>query len=258
MFKIIKIEWLKVKYYRTFWVLLILAIIMIPAANLVVSDISGRISKKMQGILGKGPFEFPLVWQTVANINSYTALMFGLVLITLVTNEFTYKTHRQNVIDGWERRDFVLSKIYWVIGLSLVALLVTVITGLVFGFMGSSALSFEGFVYIWYYWLQLILSLCIALLAGMLFKRSGLATVLYLGYVMFLEQLLVVTIKRFAGPIGGLLPLQTGDELTPFPVVGQFIDHSDSYSDQVYLILMLVYIAGIIWWVFRKMLRTDL
>lgn len=258
MRRILHIEWLKVKYYRTFWVLLALAVIIIPAANLVVQDITGRIPKQVQTLLGDSPYDFPLVWQTVANVNSYTILIFGLVLVTLVTNEFTYRTHRQNIIDGWERKDFVLAKLYWVVGLSLVALIITILTAFIFGLAGGKDISFEGFYYIWYYWLQALLSLCIALLTGILFKRSGLATVIYLGYVMFLEQVLVIMLKKNVGAIGGLLPLQTGDELVPFPVVGKFISNSDHYSDGVYLTVMLLYIAGIIYWIFRKMLKSDL
>jgi ABC-type transport system involved in multi-copper enzyme maturation permease subunit len=259
MLQIIKIEWLKVKYYRAFWVLLGLAIIVIPASNLIVQDISSRIPEEVKKLLGKGLYDFPIVWQTVADVSSYTSGIFGLLLITLVTNEFTYKTHRQNVIDGWERRDFVLSKLLWVAGFAIIALLVSLLTGLFLGFFYSKEpFSLESCQYLGYYFLQVLVSLSLALLLAMLVKRTGLAIILFLGYVMVLEQILVQIVKRYFGAIGGLFPLQAGDELLPFPIVDKMLKFYGTYDNSVYLLVLLAYMALIVWWIFRKMLRTDL
>jgi ABC-type transport system involved in multi-copper enzyme maturation permease subunit len=259
MLQIIKIEWLKVKTYRTFWILLGLAVVIIPASNLLVQDITNRIPKQVQTLLGTSAYDFPLVWQSVANVNSYTSAIFALLLLTLVTNEFTFKTHRQNVIDGWERKEFVFSKLFWVLALSVIAFVVSVLTALFFGFFyGTASFSMEGFYYLGYYFLQVFLSLCLALLTGILVKRAGLAIVLYLGYVMIFEQLLVVTIKRFWGSVGGLLPLQTADELLPFPLIGKMLPGVQQYDNMVYVIALLGYIAVALWLIFRRLLKADL
>lgn len=259
MLQIIKIEWLKVKTYRTFWILLGLAVVIIPASNLLVQDITSRIPKQVQTLLGTSAYDFPLVWQSVANVNSYTSAIFALLLLTLVTNEFTFKTHRQNVIDGWDRKEFVYSKLFWVLALSVTAFVVSVLTALFFGFFyGTSAFNMEGFYYLGYYFLQVLLSLCLALLTGILVKRAGLAIVLYLGYVMIFEQLLVVTLKRFWGSVGGLLPLQTADELLPFPLIGKMLPGVQQYDNMVYLIVLLGYIAVALWLIFRRLLKADI
>ena len=258
MLHIIKIEWLKVKNYRTFWILLILAIVIIPASNMIVADVVSRIPKQASAILGKSFYDFPVVWQTVANVDSFTSVIFGLLLLTLVTNEFTYKTHRQNVIDGWERLDFVLSKVFWVVAFSLVAFVVSAITALIFG-LSYSKYSFdtEGFSYLFYYFLQVLVSLSLAMLLGMLIKRSGLATVIYLGYTMVFEQLLAVGLKHAFGNIGGLLPLQSGDELLPFPVVDKMLPGATGYDSGVYLLTIFVYIVLFIILACNRMLKTD-
>jgi ABC-2 type transport system permease protein len=260
MLQIIRIEWLKVKNYRTFWILLALAVIIIPASNLIVQDISNRIPKQVQTLLGTSAYDFPLVWQSVANVNSYTSAIFALLLLTLITNEFTFKTHRQNIIDGWERRDFVFAKLFWVLALSVLALVISVLTAVFFGmFYGKSAFSFEGIYYLGYYFLQILLSLSLALLLGVLVKRAGLAIVIYLGYVMIFEQLLVVTLKRYVGSVGGLLPLQTADELLPFPVIGKLLPNAvQPYDDSIYLIALLGYIAVALWLIFRRLLKADI
>jgi ABC-type transport system involved in multi-copper enzyme maturation permease subunit len=259
MLQIIKIEWLKVKAYRTFWILLGLAVVIIPAANLIVLNITEKIPKEAQTLLGGSAFDFPLVWQSVANVSSYTSAIFALLLLTLVTNEFTFKTHRQNIIDGWERREFVFAKLFWVLALSLLAMLVSLLTAVFFGLVyGKSGFSTDGIYYIFYYFLQVLLSLCLALLIGILVKRAGLSIVLYLGYVMILEQLLVVTVKRFVGSIGGFLPLQTADELLPFPFIGKLLPTTQPYGDNIYLLVLFAYIALALWLIFRRLLKTDL
>ncbi|SHM12031.1 ABC transporter permease [Chitinophaga sp. CF418] len=265
MLQIIKIEWLKVKNYRTFWVFIALGLLSILAPNFIIHDVFiRRIPKDAQKLLGQPIYDFPLVWQTVASVGSYTSGIFGLLLITLVTNEFTYRTHRQNIIDGWDRRDFVLSKLFWVVSLALVAFLTSLIAVFIFGgIYGSAPFSLENSHYLFYYLLQVIVSLLLALLLAMLVKRTGLAIILFVGYVMFLEQLLVFIAKRNFGNIGGLFPLQAGDELLPFPVLEKVEKLADPnyrgpYDNEVYLATLIIYIALIIWVVFRRMLRTDL
>ena len=260
MLQIIRIEWLKVKNYRTFWILLGLAVFIIPASNMIVQNVSSHIPKQVTDIMGGGPFDFPVLWQTVANVNSFTSAIFGLLIINLIANEFTYRTHRQNIIDGWERLDFVLAKLCWIPALAVVALLVSTITGAFIGiWYSTTSFSFEGFHYLFNYFLQVLMSLSIALLLAMLVKRSGLATVLYLGYVMVVEQVLVLILKHVLGPgPGGLLPLQAGDEILPFPKLDKLIPSGPPYEPIIYQITIFVYLVVIIGWVLNRMLKTDL
>lgn len=258
MLQIIRTEWLKVKSYRTFWVLLLLAVVSIPAANFIVAEITETIREKSQNQIPVNLYDFPLIWQTMTWINSFMTAVFGFPLLILVTNEFTYKTHRQNIIDGWERRQFVLAKLFWWLALGVLALVVTLVFGIIIGLAyASHPFSFEDSRFLLYYFLQVEVSMAIALLIAVLVRRAGLAIVLYLAYIMLLEQLLVLIIKRNVGEIGGLLPLQAADELIPFPIVEKLILNTNKYDDSVYLMMLIVYIGLMIFLVFRKMLKTD-
>lgn len=258
MLQIIRTEWLKVKSYRTFWVMLLVAVAIIPAANYIGAEVNSEVKAKARELIPMSLYDFPLVWQTMASVNSYMTILFGFPLLFLVTNEFTYKTHRQNIIDGWERRQFVVAKLFWWLALGMLALLTTIIFALILGLIyGTHSVSFEDSRYLIYYFLQVEVSLAIALLIAVLVRRAGLAMVLYLAYSMMVEQLLVVLLKRYVGEIGGLLPLQAGDELLPFPVIGKLIANANRFDDTVYLIMLFVYIALMIFLVFRKMLKTD-
>ncbi|CAL1516514.1 ABC transporter permease [Chitinophaga sp. MM2321] len=259
MKQLIYTEWLKVKNYRTFWVMLIVAVAVIPAGNYVPAEVFTRQLGDATKMLGSSPFNYPTVWQTVANVSSYISSLFGLLLMILVTNEYTYRTNRQNIIDGWERKQFVYAKLFWVLLLSVLAFVVATLTAAVFGAAyGTSGFSTEGFVYMFYYFFQVLLTLCFALLLSVLVKRAGFAIVIFLGYTMMLEQTFVFILKKNVGPIGGLLPLQTGDELLPFPLVGNMMKTVDRYEDSTYLVCLFVYIAIAIYLVFRKVLKSDL
>ncbi|MBW8685553.1 ABC transporter permease [Chitinophaga rhizophila] len=260
MLQIIKIEWLKVKNYRTFWVFIALGLLAMLAPNFIIHDIFVKnIPQEAQKLLGQSMYDYPLVWQTVASVNSYTSGIFSLLLITLVSNEFNYRTHRQNIIDGWDRKDFVLSKLFWVVSLALLALITSLVAVIIFGSIyGKSPFSMENSRFLCYYFLQVLVSLCLALLVSMLIKRTGLAIILFLGYIMFIEQILVSVVKRFFGDVGGLLPLQAGDELLPFPMVEKLVKFSGPYDTTVYLAALAAYVILFVWLVFRRMLRTDL
>ena len=62
----LRVEWLKLKYYRTFWILLAVIAVCIPAFNYVIYDVTDNSFPKMNGqnILGN-PFSFPNAWITV-------------------------------------------------------------------------------------------------------------------------------------------------------------------------------------------------
>ncbi|PSL50051.1 ABC-2 family transporter [Chitinophaga niastensis] len=259
MKQIIHTEWLKVKNYRTFWVMLLLALIIILAGNLMVADrFSSPDFQNVSKLMGN-PFSFPDIWLTMASLNSYISVLFGPLLIILVTNEYTYRTNRQNVIDGWERKQFVYAKLFWLVALSLTALAVATLSAAVLGAIyGNKPFSLEGYSYMVYYFMQLTVMLTIALLISVLAKRAGLAIVLFMAYNMMLDQLLSFILKRYVGNIGGLLPLQSGDELLPFPLIGKMLPSGNQYDTYVYVTAMFVYVAAGIFLVFRKVLKSDL
>src|SRR4051812_21233830 len=178
MLHLLKIEWLKIKNYRTFWILLAIIIVSIPAFNYVIYDLMDNSFPKVKGksILGS-PFAFPDVWQTVSWNSSLLLLIPAILIITLITNEFTYKTHRQNVIDGWSRNQFIQIKLLQVFLLSALVTLVVFLTSLAFGNLGNKVprntsifrdVRFTGFFFV-----EMLSYSMIAFLIGMLIKRAG-------------------------------------------------------------------------------------
>ena len=104
---------MKLKNYRTFWILLGIIVSAIPGVNYAVFSIVRTVTSGGKGPGGKcggpivNPFGFPDGWHTICYTSSMLFIMQAILIITLTTNEFSFKTHRQNVIDGWSRSAFI-------------------------------------------------------------------------------------------------------------------------------------------------------
>ncbi len=112
MLHLLKIEWLKVKNYKAFWIFIILYLFAILGINYIgyyINEITVESMPASQVLMGT-PYAFPKVWQTVGFMSSWLLYFPGILFIMLLTNEFNFKTHRQNIIDGWTRKDFVTVK----------------------------------------------------------------------------------------------------------------------------------------------------
>jgi len=135
-FNTLKVEWLKVRNYRTFWILLVVTAACMPAFNYVIYDFTDNSLPKFNGqsILGN-PFSFPAVWRTVPYNSGLLVFLPAILVITLFTNEFSFRTHRQNIIDGWSRSRFIHIKLLEVLALTIGVTILVALTCVCFGFL---------------------------------------------------------------------------------------------------------------------------
>lgn len=226
MLHLLKIEWLKIKGYKTFWILTVLFLVSILGVNYFVFNVKQGISQGSNGTVNAflgTPFSFPYVYHTVTYFSSFLLFIPGLMIITSITNEYTYKTHRQNVIDGWSRLQFINVKIVLVLIIALLSTLFVFITALLYGFVAGSAFTFNMVEFIGYYFIQALSYCMLALLLGVLIKRSGLAIGLFFLYSFIIENIAGAAINNMTGNMkpnsgyGDYLPLNTVDNLIPFP-----------------------------------------
>jgi len=267
MGRLLSIEWMKLKNYRAFWILLCLYIATIFGANYIVFRIQQTIyaQKQAKGIaalvLGNPPYSFSSVWQATAHVSSYLLFIPGLIMIISITNEYSYKTHRQNIIDGLTRQQFIVVKILMAAILSLISTCMVVLTAAGFGLAdGTNPFSFEGFHYIGYFFLQAMSYIMVAVLMAILFKRGGLAIGVFFAYSMILEQILVLLMNKYMNYAGRYLPLETTDILTPFPRIDKIINTLTSNTPDytMFFIIALVYLAAYLFIVIRKFETDDL
>lgn len=260
MLNLLKIEWLKLKNYRTFWILGILYLVSVFAAGYIGYSIEQRTleqSKELKMIAGSS-FSFPDVWQSVGWLSSLLVFMPALLIVTFVTNEYVYKTHRQNIIDGWSRTQFISVKIALVVILALIATVTVFITALLIGLLGDRPFSWEDSRYIFYFFVQALSYNSVALLFSVLLKRTGLALGLFLAYAYFLENLIGNLLDwKISSKPGSYLPLNSTDNLIPFPFVKNVtkqILREPNYS--LLLVFAFVYLAIYLFFSVKKF-RTD-
>ena len=266
MMHLLYIEWLKIKGYRTFWVLLILFVISIVGINYSVFHIKANqdIANPQIAIIMGSPFAFPHVWHTIAYISSFLLFIPGLMIITSISNEFTFKTHRQNVIDGWSRSQFINVKIMLVLILAIFSMLIVFLTSLIFGFMSPRPLDFTDVQFVGYYFIQAISYGMVALLLSVVIKRSGLAIGVFFLYGYIIENALGailnygVSNKMTKNGPGDYLPLNTTDNLIPFPFFRDIIKFGTQPSVVVLLCLSGVYLGLYYYFAVRKFTTDDL
>src|SRR5450432_1603332 len=159
MLHLLKIEWLKVKNYKAFWIFTILyffAILGINYTGYYVNELSVENLPQAQILLGT-PYAFPKVWETVGWFSSWLLYFPGILFIMLLTNEFNFKTHRQNVIDGWSRWEFITVKFVFALLFSVVATFFNVLVALLFGLLTSGSMyTFDGMENIGYIFIQTV------------------------------------------------------------------------------------------------------
>src|SRR5437764_14306497 len=106
MFKNLQIEWMKIKNYRVFQVFSVLymlgILIIIYIFYKIYIQLTGRLTGRDNMDLFK-LFSPENIWKTVCFATSFLLYLPGMILINLFTNEVNFKTHRQNIIDGWKR-----------------------------------------------------------------------------------------------------------------------------------------------------------
>lgn len=266
MSSLLKTEWLKIKKYPAFWWMTGLVALSYPGMNYAIysNGYKDQLKDKTMGPILRmlpNPFTFPDVWQTVAFISSLFVFLPSVVVIMFITNEYSYKTHRQNIIDGWSRKDFMMSKMIDVAIISLLTTILFSITALIIGMVNATTVTanfWEGTKYIGLFYLQMFSQLSIALLIALLVRKAFIALGIFLFYFFPLEPLMVALSREYGLGIGQYLPLEVSDRLIPFP---RFFIRNESewkalmaQSDIhiLYTILLLGVTWGICFWINKK------
>ncbi|HEV7621442.1 MAG TPA: ABC transporter permease [Flavisolibacter sp.] len=255
MSHLLKIEWLKLKNYRTFWILTILFIISIFGINYIVHEIFGQKALKNPAatmFVGGPPFQFPQVWQSVTFVSGFLLFIPGLLMVISITNEYSFKTHRQNIIDGLSRTQFILIKMLLAVILSMFSTLCVFITALLFGLTeGGASLSFDGLVYVGYFFIQALSYSFLAILVSLLFKRSGVSIGVFFLYAIVLENMLAGLLNNYTNHTGYFLPLKSGNTLIPFPFF-RTITKNLMYQPEVKYLLLTAVVYLIFYFFFSK------
>ncbi len=230
MQSLLKIEWLKIKNYTAFKVLGIFFMVGIVLVNYIVFIVNKKVvgNIKSGGLLNIfNPYSFDNTWQTTSYTTGYLLILPALLLIILITNEFTFRTSRQNIIDGWSRRQFIEVKIMLALILAILSTVMVFLTAVFFGLVSGTDFSLNGFDHVGFFFLKAFSYNMIAVLASVLVRRTGFAIgiyFIYMGFENIISQLLDVWSIKIRmdtgtdlGSMGDYLPMNASDGLLTFP-----------------------------------------
>ncbi|MGK0420633.1 MAG: ABC-type transport system involved in multi-copper enzyme maturation permease subunit [Polaribacter sp.] len=178
MFRLLTIEYHKLKYNKASKILtliyfgLLTCIALIAAIKFDVGPIKFHLAEI-------GIFNFPYIWHFNTYIASLLKFFLLLVIVSMIANEYSYKTLKQNLIDGLSKKEFILSKFYMVVVFALISTLfvfaVSLSLGLYYSDYTEFAIITSGLQYLFAFFIKLVGFFSMGLFFGILVKRSAFA-----------------------------------------------------------------------------------
>src|SRR3977135_3165680 len=117
MLHLLKIDLKKLTNYRTFWVVCGLYFFTLAFVTASGMEFLKWIASFIEGCgqkinIDRIPlYHFPDVWQNLVYISGLFKIVLAIMVVISITNEYQYRTIRQNIIDGLSRWQFLQSKL---------------------------------------------------------------------------------------------------------------------------------------------------
>jgi ABC-2 type transport system permease protein len=266
MLRNLQIEWMKIKNYRVFQVFSLLymigIVVIIYIFYKIYMDVMAELMHMATAKQGEGRdilrlFSTDSIWNTVCFWTSMLLYLPGMIIISLFINEVNFKTHRQNIIDGWKRETFIYTKIGLIVCMSLAVTLMNVVATFVMCQITNIEFSLiSGLDTLGLCFLQTFIYLMFALLLATFFRKSGVAIIVFFIYGLILESLLMWLFSKIYPGLQYFLPLEVSDALIPFPQMKHF--YADLPGQTPLLIGALAFLALYIFLTVRKYKFDDL
>lgn len=270
MIRLLNIEWLKLRRYKAFNIVMLLyyvIFIAVCSSGMAILEFLKNEGAEFKGI---SPtmlpiYDFPDIWQNMTYIATILTIFPAFLIIISVTNEIQFKTLRQNIIDGLNRMDFFLSKFNFIVALSLINTLVLFLNGLVLGLLYSYDKSLDailgGTQFLFGFFLFNLTFFVFAFLLSLLIKRTGIVIVLLGIYFLFAEPIATLILAnvpefpQFCRDIVPYFPVKAMNNLIPNPF-GRYIfmeitDYIPLKSIAIIIGQLAIYLT-LIWLILKK------
>ena len=178
MFRLLDIELHKLKYSRSAKILTITYFILITFIALIAS-IEFDLGQIHFRLADQGIFNFPFIWHFNSYIAALLKLFLAIVIVSMMSNEYSNRTLKQNLIDGLSKKEFVLSKFLTVLLFSIISTFFLFIVSLILGYSFSDytefSIVFSDMEYLFGYFIKLLGFFSFCMFIGILIKRSAFA-----------------------------------------------------------------------------------
>lgn len=126
-----------------------------------------------------GIFNFPYIWHFNTYIADYFKFFLAIVIVSMMANEYSYGTLKQNLIDGMSKKEIITSKFLTVVLFALASTVFIFVMTLILGYCFSSynepEIVFSQMEYLPAFFIKLIGFFTVCLFLGILIKRSAFA-----------------------------------------------------------------------------------
>lgn len=126
-----------------------------------------------------GIFNFPYIWHFNTYVADYFKFFLAIIIVSMMANEYSYGTLKQNLIDGMSKKEFIASKFLTVLAFAAASVVFVFLMSLILGFCFSDYKTmdviFMDFEYIPVYFIKLLAYFSFCLFIGILIKRSAFA-----------------------------------------------------------------------------------
>lgn len=275
MQRLLGIELYKLKSSKANKVLIIAYFLLLTSIALIAA-IKFDIGPIKFHLAEQGIFNFPYIW----HFNTYVAAIFKffllLVIVSMMANEYSNKTLKQNLIDGLSKKEFILSKFYTVVALAFVSTFFVFIVSLILGFIYSSyneiGIIFSDLDYLLAFFVKLVGFFSFGLFLGILIKRSAFAVgamFVWLIIESIVKGLLFWKFKPNVESIMQFFPLESmsnlikepGSRLSAVQAVAKQVGEDISYDYAVHwyeIAIVLGWTAVFVFLSYRLLKQRDL
>ncbi|UFH34110.1 ABC transporter permease [Flavobacterium acetivorans] len=226
-----------------------------------------------------GIFNFPFIWHFNTYIAAILKLFLAIVIVSMMANEYSYGTLKQNLIDGMSKKEFILSKFLTVVLFSFCSTVFVFIMSLMLGFSFSSytelSIVFSDLEYLLAFFIKLVGFFSFCLFLGILVKRSAFALGFLLvwnileGIAKGILNFKIFPDSKFADNITQFFPLESMSNLIVEPFsrlsvvknlgkqigVANFKDYDVHFSS---IIIVLIWTFLFVFMSFKLLKNRDL
>ncbi len=178
MKRLLSIELQKIWLNRSSRILSIAYFVILSFIALIAS-IKFNIGSFQLHIADQGIFNFPYIWHFNTYIAAILKFFLAIVIVSMMANEYSYGTLKQNLIDGMSKQEFVLSKFLTVVVFAVASTVFVFVMSLILGYSFSSytefSIVFSDLEYLLAYFVKLLGFFSFCLFLGILVKRSAFA-----------------------------------------------------------------------------------
>ncbi len=204
---------------------------------------------------------FPDIWQNTTYVYTFLKIFLAIIIVISISNEFSYKTVRQNIIDGMSRLDFLKSKLATILllslGSSLLVFITCLLTGIIYTSDNEASDMFIGVEFVGAYFIDLFGFLVFAFLMTVLLKRSALTIFILLIYRL-IEAILIANLPESVEFIGEYFPLQAMSNMIEVPFPKYAFQEIKDYVVMPFVWVSLAWIGLFVYAIYAKLKKSDL